>query len=176
MAIAGDVAGKRMRVVVAVPVEAEAPRRVGAEQAHIFGMPGYRARLALAANVPVEADHAVARAEHHMQIVGDEKDAAAARVADRCDEFVKLRGACEIHGLGRSSRTRNCGSRARARASSTRWNSPPDSSHICASMRAAAPVSARQAVARSFETCSLRDMKRFTESGMMRSMGKRCGT
>ena len=42
--IAGNVAGKRVRVVVMVLVDAEARGGFRAEQAHIFGVPRHAAR------------------------------------------------------------------------------------------------------------------------------------
>src|SRR5262245_33022707 len=53
-------AGQVVAVVVLVPVKAEGLRRLRPEQAHVFRMPGHRARDARAADVTVEADDAVA--------------------------------------------------------------------------------------------------------------------
>ena len=101
MPITGDLAGKRVRVVVAVLVDAEARGGSRAEQTHIFGMPRNRTGPALAADMPVEANHAVTCAKHHMQIVGDEEDAAAAAVADRRDQLIKVRSPGKVHRLRR---------------------------------------------------------------------------
>src|SRR5258706_10076337 len=72
-----------------------------AEQAHVFGMARDSTRHPLAADMSVEANHAVARAEHDVQIVRDEEDAAMSMFTDRCDEFVKLCCAREVDGLRR---------------------------------------------------------------------------
>ena len=174
--IADDIAGKCVCVVVVMLIDAEAGGGFRAEQPHIFGVPRNRGGPALAADMPVEADHTVTCAEHHMQIVGDKENAAAAIVSDRRDQLVELAAPREVHrlrGLVQHQQLRIAGKRAR------KQNALKFAAGQFAQLRiddAFRACFSRQAAARSRGTASLSDMKRRTESGMMRSTGKRCGT
>ena len=76
-------AGQIVLVVVGVAVERERARGQRAEQSCILGMLRHGFRHALAADVLVEANDAVARRHHHMQVVADQQDADAAIGAER---------------------------------------------------------------------------------------------
>src|SRR6185295_19211053 len=76
--VAGDhLAMEIVAMIVVVLIDREPLLRQWSEQGEIFRMGAHRVRLSVAANMLVEADHAVGRRYHDMQIVGHHEDAAA---------------------------------------------------------------------------------------------------
>ena len=89
----------QMRMVVVMAVDCKRRRRAAAEEAHIFRALAHRLRRAAAADMAVEADDGICLRHDDMQIVRDQQDTAAGRIADRLDEFVERDLAGEIHTL-----------------------------------------------------------------------------
>ena len=83
------VACQRMGVVVTMGIERQLAAR--AEEFEEGGIARDRARVAFAANMMVEADDAIGLAHHHMQIMADQKNAAAEFVAQFGDEMIERR-------------------------------------------------------------------------------------
>ena len=90
-----------MLVVMGVGIDGEGFSGLGAEQAFIFGMFGDGFRHARTAHMVVQAHNPVACAEHHVQIVRDEQNAAAPRVPDCFNQRIKFRLAGEVDILHR---------------------------------------------------------------------------
>ncbi len=97
-------------------------------------------------------------------------------LADCGDQLVEHGGAGEIDGLGGLVQHQEMRIARQRPRQATRWNSPPESCAICASIKWVAPVSARHSSARALEMGAVSDMKRRTLSGMIQSAAKRCGT
>ena len=83
-------------VIVMVTINAEVAGGFGAEKAHIFGVLGHRFGDAGAADVAVEAEHAIGLGHDDVQVVGDEQDADAALVAQIADKSVEVGFAREV--------------------------------------------------------------------------------
>ena len=77
-----------MRVVVVMAVDGKRLRSAATKEADIFGALRHRLRCAAAADMAVKADHGVGRRHDDMQVVRNQQDAAAGRVADRLDQVV----------------------------------------------------------------------------------------
>ena len=90
-----------MTVVVVVGVDRQRRGRVGAEERHVLGMPAHGLGLSGAADVPVDADHAIGGAQHHVEVVGDDQHAAAAPVPQPADQLVHGHLAGEVDLLDR---------------------------------------------------------------------------
>src|SRR5918996_3313784 len=91
-----DLAGEIVGMVVLVRIDREARGRARAEQRHVLGVAAHRLGPARAADVAIEADHAIGRRHHDVQVVADQQHAAAAPVADLLDQPVQLDLAGEI--------------------------------------------------------------------------------
>ncbi len=92
--------GQVMRVIVLVRVDRELAR-ARPEERDIFGMPGHGLGLAGAAEVAVDADHAVGRAHDDMEVVRDHQHAAAILALQAPDQIVEVELAGKIHPLHR---------------------------------------------------------------------------
>ena len=88
-------------MVVLVGVDSDRGSGMGTEQTNLLGMPAHRLWLAGAADMPVDADYPVGRAQHQMKVVGDDQHAAAAPVAQPGDQLMHRQLAREIHLLDR---------------------------------------------------------------------------
>src|SRR6266851_307500 len=92
--------GGVVAMIMMVGVDGEAVDR-RAEQRAIGGVASHRIGMPAAADMVVEADHAVGGGHHQMQIVRDQQHAAAARVADAADEREELGLAGDVDALDR---------------------------------------------------------------------------
>ena len=88
-----------MCVIVVMTIDRECLRRAATEQPDIFGTLRYGLRRAAAADMAVEADNGVRRSHDDVQVVRNQQDAAAGRVADRLDQIVDRNLAREIDAL-----------------------------------------------------------------------------
>ena len=81
----------RAGVVVVVVMLIQRQRALGAQAEHrpIFRGIRHHMRSALAADVPVQTNHPVRRAHHHMQIMADHQHRRAGLTADILDKPVK---------------------------------------------------------------------------------------
>src|SRR5712671_3809596 len=92
--------GGVVAMIMMVGVDGEAVDR-RAEQRTIGGVASHRIGMPAAADMVVEADHAVGGGHHQMQVVRDQQHAAAARVADAADEREQLGLAGDVDALDR---------------------------------------------------------------------------
>ncbi len=164
-------------MIVMMVIDAERARGLRAEQAHILRMLRHRLRHARAADVAVEADDAVARRHHDVQIVRDEQHAEAAYVAQAPDERVEL-GLADVvdaaHRLVEHEQRRTSEQRPRQH----------DALQLAARELAQllAPDVRRPDLAENDRRCAPSDASlpsarnRSTVIGSARSMSKRCGT
>ena len=66
-----------MMVVMVVPVERQCPLRARSEQRPVFRCRGHDFRRAMATDMPIQADHPIRSAHHHMQFMADHQDRGA---------------------------------------------------------------------------------------------------
>ena len=71
------------------------------EQAGKFRVAGHALRLAVAADVAIEADHLVSAGHHQVQIVGDHQHGAVELGGQLADEGIELDLARDIYPLHR---------------------------------------------------------------------------
>ena len=92
-------------VVMGMAVQRQRPLGAQPEQRAVFRRGGHGRRRAVAADMPVQADHPVRGAHHHMQVVADHQHAAAQRPAQILDDAVEGGGAGLVNGLVQSDYT-----------------------------------------------------------------------
>ena len=90
-----------MVMVMMMPVKGKHPAIAEPEQGAVFGCRRYLIRCAFAADVPVQTDHPVRRAHHHMQIMADQKNRQAAFAAQFGQKPIKGGDTRLIQALGR---------------------------------------------------------------------------
>lgn len=95
-----DAPVRQMRVVMAVIVKGKPAGRCTKQTAVILALAD-NGRRSAAADMAVEANHRVGAGHHHMQIMGNHQDAAAFRVANAADQFVKRGFAGKVDPLHR---------------------------------------------------------------------------
>ncbi len=91
---------RQMCMVMAVIVKGKPAGRRTKQTAIILALADNGWRSA-AADMAVEADHRIGTGHHHMQIMGNHQDAAAFRIANAANQFVKRGFAGKIHPLHR---------------------------------------------------------------------------
>jgi hypothetical protein len=124
----------------------------------------------------IEADNPVGRSHDDMEIVRNQQDPAVQFIAYPLDQLVQGNLAAEIHALHRLVKNQKFGRRAIARASMTRWNSPPESVRTSAFARCATPVDDMAAPAAASLTLPVRRMNLPTVSGKVQSIVSFWGT
>ena len=79
-----------VRMIVMVMVNCDRARCVGPKQSNIFWVLGDRLRYAVAANVTIDADDAIALRHDDMKVVADQENTESPLVPDPADQGIEL--------------------------------------------------------------------------------------
>ena len=129
-----DLAARLVHMVVLVVIDRQALGVLLPEHLDKGRMLAHHRGMAAAADMLIEAYHAVGRGHDEMEIVGDHQHRAVIARADAGDEVVERGLPGYVHALDRLVEHQKSGSRRIARARSTRWNSPPEMDWTALSM------------------------------------------
>ena len=80
---------RQVHMVMLVGVDGQRTRRRRAKQREIFGTCADRMRRAATTDMAIQADDRVGFGHHHMQVMGDQQNAATRRIANGADQVVK---------------------------------------------------------------------------------------
>src|SRR5690606_1602407 len=90
---------RQVGVIVMVTVDRQRLTCTRAEQPRVFGAPHDALGRTATAHMAVQADHHIGLSHHHMQVVGDQQDAATRAVAQFTDKLIESYFAREIDTL-----------------------------------------------------------------------------